>query len=424
MVLVGAASETITPPVGLDLEGYLRDGPSTAVLDELTCQAIAFDDGKTMLVLAVCDLIGLTRQLRELVCARLPLPPEHVLLTATHTHCGPGHLASTRHRDLVTGIADGVVATIGAAIADLRPARLFAGTVAVPGISGNRRDPAGPLDETATFLAAFPAAEGIGDAIATIANFACHPTIQGADTRGYSADFPGATRRTIAQLCGGHALYLQGTAGDVNPVRTQRTGAEARRTGTILGSAVAGAVLSTVRAAAAPHVSNPSLGSTRPVTGTGPGRAIEPAPLAARWADVPVDARVQPPIEEIQAHKAAATDPAQAMEWAVREFLATGTGFDSFDFPAARDTLPVQALRLGAGLTVLGLPGEPFTATGQRIRAATADTVLVAGYANQAAGYLPTEDEFARGGYEVGCSTHAPGTVERLTDAAIALIRD
>ncbi|HJP77804.1 MAG TPA: hypothetical protein VJ914_26275 [Pseudonocardiaceae bacterium] len=424
MLLVGAATETITPAIGLDLEGYLRDGPSIAVLDELTCQAVVFDDESTQLVIAVCDLIGLTRQLRELICDRLELPPEQVMLTATHTHCGPAHLASPHHRDVVAGLADRVAAAINGAIAARRPAHLFTGSVPVPGISGNRRDPAGPLDETATFLTAYPATDDVSDAIATIVNFACHPTIQGAETRGYSADFPGAARRAVAELCGGQALYLQGTAGDANPVRTERTGAEARRTGAILGSAVAGAVLTTVRAAAGPGVSNPSLGSTRPVELAKHGNPVEPAALAARWADVPVEARPQPPIEEIRAAKAAATDPAVIMEWGVREYLALRTAFDSFDFPGPRATLPVQVFRLGAGLTVAGLPGEPFTVTGKRTREAGDGTVLVAGYANEAAGYLPTEDEFARSGYEVGCSMYAPGTVERLTAAAIKLIND
>lgn len=424
MLLVGAATETITPAIGLDLEGYLRDGPSVAVLDELTCQAVVFDDGSTRLAIAVCDLIGLTKQLRELVCDRLDLPPEQVMLTATHTHCGPAHLASPQHRDLVDRLADRVAGAINAAIAARRPARLFAGSVPVPGISGNRRDPAGPLDDTATFLAAFPATDDVSDAIATIVNFACHPTVQGAETRSYSADFPGAARRIIAQSCGGQAMYLQGTAGDINPVRTERTGAEARRTGTILGSAVAGAVLGTVRAVAGPRVSNPSLGSTRPVEVASHGDPVEPVALAVRWVEVPVKVRPQPSIEEIRAEKAAATDPAVIMEWGVREYLALRTAFDSFDFPGPQATLPVQVFRLGAGLTVVGLPGEPFTVTGRRIREAADGTVLVAGYANEAAGYLPTEDEFPRSGYEVGCSMYAPGTVERLTATAIELAND
>jgi hypothetical protein len=176
-------------------------------------------------------------------------------------------------------------------------------------------------------------------------------------------------------------------------------------------------VLATTRFDAGPHVSNPSLGSTRPVTLASP---LQSAPLTARWVDVPVEPFQQPPLAEIRARRAAATDPARVTEWGVREYLVAGTGFDSFDYPVAPPTLPVQAFSLSRELVLVGLPGEPFTATGQQIRAA--GSVLVAGYANQAAGYLPTADEFERSGYEVGCSMYAPGTAERLAIAASDLI--
>lgn len=83
------------------------------------------------------------------ICAEVPLPPERIMLTATHPHCGPAHLASPGHRDLVDQLANGVARSIRQALADRRPAQLVTGAVPVPGISGNRRDPAGPLDETA-----------------------------------------------------------------------------------------------------------------------------------------------------------------------------------------------------------------------------------------------------------------------------------
>jgi neutral ceramidase len=151
------------------------------------------------------------------------------------------------------------------------------------------------------------------------------------------------------------------------------------------------------------------------------GRMIDPAPLRACLAAVPTEPKHHPPLSAIRAARAATTDPARRTELALEEYIVQGQ-FGSFDFPSPSPALPVQAFRLGAGLTLVGLPGEPFTATAQQIRAASTGTVLVTGYANQAAGYLPTKDEFGRSGLEVGCGTHAPGTAERLTSAAIDLI--
>lgn len=235
----GAATTVITPAAGLELEGYLRDGPSVGVLDELTCQAVVFDDGATRLVVAAADLIGITRPLRERVCAGLDLPPGQVMLTATHTHCGPGNLASPGHEDLLNLLAERMIQAVTAAMTALQPVRLLAGTVRAEGIAANRRDPAGPVDHDAAFLALVSLGSGEADeVVATIVNFACHPTILDARTRSYSADFPGAARQAIQALCGGQCLYLQGAAGDINPVRAEPSAAEARRTGAILGAAV------------------------------------------------------------------------------------------------------------------------------------------------------------------------------------------
>ncbi|MEW6756444.1 MAG: hypothetical protein AB1505_36550, partial [Candidatus Latescibacterota bacterium] len=62
----------------------------------------------------------------------------------------------------------------------------------------------------------------------------------------------------------------------------------------------------------------------------------------------------------------------------------------------------VQALRLG-NLALLGLEGEVFARYQLELEADSPlqPTVLV-GYANGCVGYVPTADEYRRGGYEVG----------------------
>ncbi|MBO0787242.1 MAG: neutral/alkaline non-lysosomal ceramidase N-terminal domain-containing protein, partial [Actinobacteria bacterium] len=301
----GAATTVITPAAGLELEGYLREGPSVGVLDDLTCQAVVFDDGATRLAVAAADLIGMTRPLRERVCAGLDLPPEQVMLTATHTHCGPANLASPGHEDLLDLLAERIIQAITAAMSALQPVRLIAGTAVAEGVAANRRDPAGPVDHEATFLALVSADGGM---VATIVNFACHPTILDAQTRSYSADFPGAARQAIEGLCGGQCVYLQGAAGDINPVRTEPSAAETRRTGAILGAAVAREVLLSLRSLDRAQVINPSTESARTVTVLARGRLIQPAPLRARLTEVAVEPRNHPPLAAIRAAHAAATN--------------------------------------------------------------------------------------------------------------------
>lgn len=420
----GIATTVMSPAPGLEMEGYLRDGPSVGVMDELTCQAVVFDDGATQLVVTAADLIGITRPLRERVCAGLNLPPEQVMLTATHTHCGPGNLAFPGHEDLQSLLADRIIEAVTAATSALQPVRLLAGTFGVEGIAANRRDPDGPVDHDAMFLALISVDSGsVAEVVASIVNFACHPTILDARTRLYSADFPGVARQVIHSLVGGQAVYLQGAAGDINPVLAEPGAAEAHRTGTILGAATAREVLLGARSLGGARVINPSTGSPRTVPIPARCSLIQPAPLDARLAEVPAEPRRHPSLAAIRAAHAGAADLARRTELALEEHMITRDGFGSFDFPGRQAVLPVQAFRLGAGLSLIGLPGEPFTATGQQIRAVTPGTVLLAGYANEAAGYMPPRNEFERSGLEVGCSMYAPGTAERLADTAADLVR-
>jgi hypothetical protein len=433
---VGAARRAITPPPHIDMAGYAaRTGTADGILDDLYCRAIVFDDGSSCVVLAICDLLYITKPLREHVCdlvhKRLGVPRDHIMITATHTHCGPAHLASAAHPDLIMKLGEGITAAICAAADAKQPARLASCEVSVDGVSANRRRPDGPRDTTARLLVALRPSNH-HEPIATLVNFACHPTILEHDTTSYSADFPAAMAATVETLCGGMAAFLQGCAGDINPVFTSHTVTDSRRAGTILGAACASRVLTLARLADTPRSINLSWDEETPISV--PGRLVRPGPLGAEFVDVAVQPRPRPDPEQVavelsRVRDQMATQPQHRRRYAPRaselwieDLLATHAAhFDSLDPPGT--TLPVQLLRVGDDAAIVGLPGEPFTAIGARIRAASGGTLLVAGYANHSAGYLPTADEFPQSGYEVGCSQYRAGTAERLIDATTTLLK-
>src|SRR5262245_31496633 len=86
----GAATSNITPPLGSPVVGGFAPFPSTHIHDELHARCLVLDDGATKLVLVVCDLLGIDRRVsdeaRELLQKDLGIPPENVLISATHTH--------------------------------------------------------------------------------------------------------------------------------------------------------------------------------------------------------------------------------------------------------------------------------------------------------------------------------------------------
>src|SRR5712692_2046078 len=57
----GAATSNITPPLGSPIVGGFVPFPATHVHDELHARCLVLDDGKTKLVLVVCDLLGIDR---------------------------------------------------------------------------------------------------------------------------------------------------------------------------------------------------------------------------------------------------------------------------------------------------------------------------------------------------------------------------
>jgi hypothetical protein len=89
------------------------------------------------------------------------------------------------------------------------------------------------------------------------------------------------------------------------------------------------------------------------------------------------------------------------------------------------DRVEVMAVRVGE-LAIVGLPGEVFCEFGLELkRRSPAPHTLVVELSNDAIGYLPTQESFAQGGYEVavGSTLYAPGAGERLVESAVALLQ-
>ncbi|MDD3725895.1 MAG: hypothetical protein PHI44_01685 [Candidatus Ratteibacteria bacterium] len=88
---VGAAKYNITPA----LDQARRLGPkelATDVVGQLFVRATVFDDGKTKAAIVVLDISeffpNITEGIRALAGKWTDIPPEHILVCATHTHSG------------------------------------------------------------------------------------------------------------------------------------------------------------------------------------------------------------------------------------------------------------------------------------------------------------------------------------------------
>ena len=114
----GAAVAQITLPEGVPLAGYsARRAPLPDVLDlypvrallpalrgrdrgeEIRAKAVVLERSGVKLVFVSLDTVGVDAELRELITEELALPPlsfgaNDVMISATHTHSGPGALTA------------------------------------------------------------------------------------------------------------------------------------------------------------------------------------------------------------------------------------------------------------------------------------------------------------------------------------------
>ena len=191
--------------------------------------------GISRLAIIACDLLFLrpeeVRAVREAIGRLTDVPPDHVVIACSHTHYGP--LTEPGRDEQVPQVESylaNLVHLLAGAVAMARatavPCRLGFGQGKV-GIGINRRErtadgqiilgqnPSGPVDPRVAVLRI----DGVdGQPLAAVLNYACHPVSLGSQCTDISADFPGTARRLVEEQTGAMCLFLQGAAGNINPL--------------------------------------------------------------------------------------------------------------------------------------------------------------------------------------------------------------
>ena len=90
----GAATSNITPLLGISLDGPIsQNGPATHVHDELHARCLVLSDDTTHIAIAICDSTMLWKDLideaKAIASKKTGIPPERMLIAATHTHSTP-----------------------------------------------------------------------------------------------------------------------------------------------------------------------------------------------------------------------------------------------------------------------------------------------------------------------------------------------
>lgn len=466
-LLAGAAAISITPPLGVDLMGYLRRSePARGYGEPMEATALVLDDGATRIALVGADLVGASgdwaQMLRDRIGAAVGSPAHHVLVNSQHTHAAPptpgwakiGGNSDWNEEELryADAVGDLLVSAAMEATRRLRPARIGHSRTVAEGITVNRRQRVeggtilgwNPEEECDRDVAVIRVDDEAGGAICTVVAFASHPVVIGPDVPEASSDFVGPLRERIRAWTGGECVFLQGCAGNIVPFESFHTvsGAErlfAERLGLAALAARAEASLEPTAPEQMPFASAIPIAIWRNVP-TG----AQDITLAAAERRVALPLLEPPTLQEIRRLRAeleqrvvdlqAAGKPRTAwnpvvlhVRWAkaIEERVANGTVERSVE-------VPVQALRIG-GACITAWPCEPFCELGLEVKARSiAPFPVTLGYSNDLVGYVPTRREYPFGGYEPAVAQRhygrpapfAPEAGEQLVQHALELTEE
>lgn len=247
----GVSVASINPPIGSFIAGDKQNRKFTGIHDSLFAKAVVISNGKSSIAIVTLDCIGLLYpdviRIREKASALCGFPPERIIVSSTHTHSGPDVVgiwgSDYMHSGVDTSYMNYLVNTAATQIqkaaltkqkVTIHSAETLFGEPWVKNICNEE------IDRTVSIL---QLKNEKGLALATLTNFACHPTFMDARFSQVSADYINGFYKTLTQQTGGEAFFLQGAIGGwVQPEDGEGSFDKAFKRGSELADAVRSAL--------------------------------------------------------------------------------------------------------------------------------------------------------------------------------------
>ena len=416
----GVAVGDITPPLGVDMGGYWsRPSVARGINDKLCVRVVAWRDGNSQAALVVLDLVALHREtiakLRQRLSATTNIPGSSVLICCTHTHSGPLTYPyrgmGSMDGDYMASMEERVLACIQAATVEMKVVEMSYAKVPFQlGLNRRRLRNSNEDGDVVPYLHVIRLHAG-NETVASIFSHPCHPVVLGVDNCEVSADFPGVAVSCIERHTGSPAIFVNGACGDINPRVTNGTFEDVEEIGAQLGQGVRQGLLEAKPIRVSPlcmamqKVQLPLLPPH--------GRFTSDILLGISWLN-----RAHKCIVRKKQGRRRDLVSSAKLEWIreVRRWRREGANARFHD-------LYVHGIRLGE-LVLLGFEGELFARYQREIEAESPFRVtIVCGLANGCVGYLPTTDEYHRGGYEIDLAYKVYGEVQMFAPESEQLIR-
>jgi neutral ceramidase len=367
-----------------------RKRAAKSVAHTLWAKALAIEDGTKRVVIVATDLIGLPREITDVVCARLQkehrLERSQVLFNSSHTHNGPvvwpnlramfdlGKKEKRAVLKYAQTLASDLFGAITESLENLEPASLSYGCGKAH-FAVNRREltsegvriginPVGAVDLQVPVLQVRSPDQRPK---AVVFGYACHNTTCPEGSYELNGDYAGCAQIELEKNHpGATAIFLMLCGGDQNPNPRGSFGLAECHGKTL--------------AAEVDRLLSAGLQELQP-------------PVQTAFENI--DLAFAPHTRQTFEKELRESDP-------FRRRRATAILKTYDDSNPVRSTLyPIQAIRLGSELTILALGGEVMASYSLRVKKEYPGNLVVTAYSNDVMSYIPSKCALREGGYEI-----------------------
>ncbi len=437
MLKVGMARANITPPQGIELEGYPHyPRHNTGAHDPLNAACMYLDNGKEAVAMITLDLLFFSKQyvakVRRMAEEKCGIKGANIMFSCSHTHSGPASsgfldvedlekgrkVPEAYINDLITKLVDIIVTAKTTAVEGY-----FAyGTEicgAEQGVGGNRRMPGGPHDPLVSVMAI----KDTNDVVrGVLVNYTLHPTFIHEWSTVCTADYPAYIKVQVEEVYKDALTgFSQGCSGNQSS-RYYRQGEsydEAERVGRVIGKAALAVIekanwmndFEIKTASKEIEIETRSFGTEEELV-----------------KQVEHDTAVY---KELYAKYGQSTNRDEYYLWQNANLKCLGSenqlGYvriqnRGIDIPLLVEENPaeIQVFNIG-GVAVVGFPGEAFVEYGLYIKAMAGFGMVVVNTVTNGClpGYMYTPESIVTGGYETDTSMLAPGFGRKVVNTAL-----
>ena len=214
----GSAARRMLPPDPNPFNGFTYFKPNTGQMDLLFAKALVMTNATTKVAIVTVDAVGILSDLVDRIHASAvslgaTIPRENLVVSASHTHSGPGTQTKLRFWELMgtdllyPPLRDAFVNDCAHALynaeQNLQPAKYGSASDLLAGVTVNRRVGVSPTATPTTVdeeLGVIRIDTMDGTPLAVLWNFAIHGTAYGDTNLDFSPDIMGAVSAKVEAL--------------------------------------------------------------------------------------------------------------------------------------------------------------------------------------------------------------------------------